>query len=59
MARRDRWFVALATAVALAVAGAFALTVHQRAAPKGCTTEIVAGFMGGETHVRCSSTRPG
>jgi hypothetical protein len=53
MARRDRWFVALATVAAVAVTCAFALTLHQRATPKGCSTEIVAGFMGGVTQLRC------
>jgi hypothetical protein len=55
MPRRDRWFIALAAAVAVAATSAFALTIHQPATPKGCTTEIVAGPMGGETHVRCGS----
>jgi hypothetical protein len=55
MERRERWFVVVATAAALVVAVAFAFTVHHPAAEKGCSSEIVAGFMGGETHVVCAT----
>ena len=54
MARRDRWFVALATVAAAAVTCVFALASHHASTPKGCSTEIVAGFMGGETHLVCA-----
>jgi hypothetical protein len=51
---RDRMFIGAAAVAAAAVTAAFLLTGHHQSTPNGCRTEIVAGFMGGETHLVCA-----
>jgi hypothetical protein len=52
--RRDRWLVAVAALVtAAAVPAAVALSGGHSPGPN-CTSVIVPGFMGGETHTRCA-----
>ncbi|HLX18785.1 MAG TPA: hypothetical protein VKR23_01420 [Gaiellaceae bacterium] len=56
MSARDRWFLGLAAvAVAVFTPVAVLLSGHRQATPPGCRTEIVAGFMGGETHTVCGA----
>jgi len=56
--RRDLWFIAAVAllAVALAPIAVLASGGH-RATRHGCTTVIRAGFMGGQTEIRCDSRR--
>jgi hypothetical protein len=51
---RDRLFIGLAAVAAVVLTSAFLLLGHHQSTPAGCTTEIVAGFMGGETHLVCA-----
>jgi hypothetical protein len=54
---RDRWFIGVVALVAAALTPvAVLLSGGHHAPPAGCTTVIRAGFMGGETHVVCSSS---
>ena len=53
---RDRLFIGIAAMVAATTPVAFVLAGHGRhATPSNCTTRLVAGFMGGETHTVCAS----
>jgi hypothetical protein len=55
--RRDVWFIGAVAALVVALAPV-AVVLGERshhAAPAGCRTTIVAGFMGGETHTVCTS----
>jgi hypothetical protein len=53
---RDRLFIVIAAVAAAALPAAFVLAGHGRHALRpNCTTTIVAGFMGGETHTVCTS----
>lgn len=52
---RDRWFIGFAAVAVIVVTAGFLLMSHRQSTPEGCTTEIVAGFMGGETHLVCAS----
>jgi hypothetical protein len=52
---RDRLFIGIAAAAAIVLTSAFLLFFHHQSTPAGCTTEIVAGVMGGETHLVCPS----
>ena len=52
---RDRLFIGLVAVAAVVLTSAFLLLGHHQSTPPGCTTEIVAGFMGGETHLVCAS----
>jgi phosphatidylserine synthase len=53
---RDRWFIGIAAVAAVVVTAVFLLLAHRQTIPEGCTTEIVAGFTGGETHLVCASS---
>jgi hypothetical protein len=54
--RRDRVFIGIAAVAAVALPTAFVLAGHGRhALHPSCTTTVVAGFMGGETHTVCAS----
>ncbi len=52
---RDRLILGLAAIAAASTPAALFLTAHQHQPPSGCKTEIVAGFMGGETHTICDT----
>ncbi|MBV8065965.1 MAG: hypothetical protein JOY73_10600 [Actinobacteria bacterium] len=55
MSARDRWFLGLAAvAVAVFTPVAVLLSGHRQATPPGCTTQLVAGFMGGQTQTVCA-----
>jgi hypothetical protein len=53
---RDRLFIGVAAVLAVALPAAFVLAGHGRHTLRpNCTTTLVAGFMGGETHTVCTS----
>ena len=53
---RDRLFIGIAAVAAAATPAAFVLAGHGRHPLRpNCTTTLVAGFMGGETHTVCAS----
>jgi hypothetical protein len=55
---RDRWFLGVVAATAVAAAPAAALlSRHETATGRdsSCVTTIRAGFMGGETHAYCGA----
>lgn len=59
LSRRDWLLIGVAVALVAATPAGFLLSGGSRhGTPKGCTTEIVAGFMGGETHTRCAWRPP-
>ena len=52
------WFIGAVALLAVALTPvAVLLSGGHHATPQGCTTVIRAGFMGGETHIVCSSSR--
>ena len=56
--RRDVWFIGAVALLAVALTPvAVLLSGGHDATPQGCTTVIRAGFMGGETHIVCGSSR--
>jgi hypothetical protein len=55
VSRRDRWLVAVAVLVTAATVPAALALSRGHAARSNCTSVIVPGFMGGETHMRCVS----
>jgi hypothetical protein len=56
--RRDVWFIGAVALLAVAlIPVAVLLSGGRHPPPAGCTTVIRAGFMGGETHLVCRSSR--
>jgi hypothetical protein len=51
--KRDRWLVAVAIAVTAAVVPAAVALTRSHSPGPNCTSVIVPGFMGGETHTTC------